>query len=181
MPKPVTFDGANITIAANQEPYFPLPARIFGDSMGTVLCCWEFTEEELAEIITTKRLWSSHWSFNQPFQPMMLSVEQPVREVPEPPGSPHNPAECEHCLDLALAGVALESSLECAAIYTGTWKVVCIDNFDRETRSDSIVKDGLTITEAIMLRNEKNGACGDHSEDYHVIRKTGAKDFVFEP
>lgn len=81
MPKAIPFDGSNIVIAANQSPYLPLPARVFGDEMGTILCCWEFSPEELEMILRTKRLWSSHWSFRNPFQPMMLSVDQPVFEV----------------------------------------------------------------------------------------------------
>lgn len=85
MPKAIPFTGSNIVIAENQAPYLPLPARVFGDNMGTILCCWEFSEEELEQLMREKKLWSSHWSFNMPFQPMMLSVDMPVVEIPEVP------------------------------------------------------------------------------------------------
>lgn len=78
MPTPITFDGVNVVIAENQEPYLPLPAQVFGDSMGTILTCWEFSEEEMEEFLRTRKLWISHWSFNQLFQPLSLSTERPV-------------------------------------------------------------------------------------------------------
>lgn len=85
MPTPVTFDGVNVVIAKNQEPYIPLPAQFFGDGMGTVLTCWEFSPEEMEEFLRTRRLWISHWTFNQAFQPLCPMTDRPVNLKPEQP------------------------------------------------------------------------------------------------
>lgn len=84
MPTPAKFNGYNVTIAENQAPYLPLPARASGDENGTVITCWEFTEDELSELLKTRRLWFSHWTFNRPFQPLAPSVEQPAFEIAPP-------------------------------------------------------------------------------------------------
>lgn len=85
MPQPIRFPGVNVVIAENQTPYIPLPAMFMGDNMGTVLTCWEFTEEEMEEFMRTRKLWISHWTFNQPFQPLCPSTDQPVAVNPESP------------------------------------------------------------------------------------------------
>lgn len=80
---PIPFPGHNLIIAENQEPYIPLPVLYMGDSMGTCLACFELSEEELAEIITTRKIWASFWTFNKAFQPVMLSSEKPVFDIPD--------------------------------------------------------------------------------------------------
>lgn len=76
---PIAFSGSNVVIAENQDPYIPLPAQCMGDKLGTVLTCWELSESELAQIQNTGKLWITFLTFNQPFQPICPSTEEPVR------------------------------------------------------------------------------------------------------
>jgi hypothetical protein len=76
--RPVQFPESNVVIAENQEPYIPLPALACGDNMGTLLMCWELDAEELDVLTRTGKLWVTCLSFNQPLQPLHLSVDKPI-------------------------------------------------------------------------------------------------------
>lgn len=71
--KPINFEGFNCTYAENQPEYLPLPAMRFPD--GTVISCWELTDEEVAQLINSKRIYISMLTFNQPLQPLRPAVE----------------------------------------------------------------------------------------------------------
>lgn len=90
--KPIKFDGHNIVIAENQPPYMPLPALCFGDPLGTLLFCWDVSDEELELISRTRKVWVTSLSFNQPLQPLCLSADRPQLpmelEVAPPPPDP---------------------------------------------------------------------------------------------
>lgn len=78
---PIDFPETNtIILSENQPAYAPLPALYIGDSRGTCIACLEISEEELAEIVTTRKIWVTVLTFQQPFQPFMLSTEKPVLE-----------------------------------------------------------------------------------------------------
>lgn len=47
-------------------------------------------------------------------------------------------------------------------------KVICTDNFDRETRSDTLVKTGLTPAAAKALADELNQKSGENGDDYYL-------------
>lgn len=96
---PTNFEGANVVIAANQPPYYPLPVRFIGGDMGLAVSCWELTDEDLEMITRTKRIWASHLTFNHPFQPLGLSSDKPQWEgnsVPEAQCA-HGVNKTEHC------------------------------------------------------------------------------------
>ena len=76
--KPVEFEGYKTEIAKNQPEYLTLPAHVTKD--GEITSCWELTDDEIQEIIKTKRIYFSVSTFNKPLQPQRPSVENPVKE-----------------------------------------------------------------------------------------------------
>lgn len=74
---PVPFEGQNRVFGANQSQYNPLPA--YQDETGHVVTCWEMTESEKAEFILTGRLFILISTFNQPLQPILPTVVNPMR------------------------------------------------------------------------------------------------------
>lgn len=160
MPQPTDFPGATITIAKDQPPYLPLPARHYGDDMGTLLTCWQLTEEELAEVLKTGKLWVTMLTFNQPIQPIAISVERPVDDyLMQNPQSPNTVGD-----------------------YTGTWKCVRTSNLNDETMSDHVEADGLTQEEAEKMADDKNAKfCHDRSSYYWTFRKSTEVDYEYRP
>ena len=76
--KPVQFKEQNIIYAENQSDYMPLPAhRVEGDTSGTVICCWQLTEEEIKHVVETGVIWHSILTFSRPLQPQHLSTDSP--------------------------------------------------------------------------------------------------------
>lgn len=71
--RPIKFNGVNITYAENQKEYQPLPAQKLAD--GTVITCWELTDEEVEAIVKNKKLYLQQKTFNTPLQPIMPVVE----------------------------------------------------------------------------------------------------------
>lgn len=72
--KPVEFKGSNIVFGANQPEYQPLPALKLDNSTGTVITCWELTDEEIQELVSTKKLYISMFTFNKPLTPILPGV-----------------------------------------------------------------------------------------------------------
>lgn len=72
--KPIKFPEANVTYGENQEEYEPLPALKFPH--GEVVTCFQLTDEELDKIKETKCIWLALQTFNQPLQPLFLSVDK---------------------------------------------------------------------------------------------------------
>jgi len=70
--KPVTFPGVNVIIAKDQPEYLPLPAIVLEG--GEVITCWELSDEELLQLIDTKRIYLSQLTFSSPLQPILPSV-----------------------------------------------------------------------------------------------------------
>lgn len=70
---PIKFKGSNVVFAENQPEYQPLPALVVGD--GSVITCWELTDEEIENIIETKVIWLKQLTFNKPLQPVMLTTD----------------------------------------------------------------------------------------------------------
>lgn len=76
--KLVEFPEVNSIIAKDQPQYRPMPAhRVAHDREGRLICCWELTAEEIAEVGRTGKIWQQVLTFNQPLQPQLLSVEKP--------------------------------------------------------------------------------------------------------
>ena len=73
--KAVKFNGVNRVIGENQPQYIPLPVQYLNDDEGTVISCWELTEEELQELMRTKRIYLQQLTFNSKLQPVRLTVD----------------------------------------------------------------------------------------------------------
>jgi len=76
--KPTKFKGQNVVFGADQPEYQPLPALRLND--GTVITCWELSDEEIEVIKETKRMYASMLTFNKPLTPIFLSVD--ISDVP---------------------------------------------------------------------------------------------------
>ena len=74
--KPVEFEGHNTVFAKDQPEYLPLPALALKEN-GEVITCWEFTDEEVVEIVRTKRIYWSQYTFGNPLQPQLPQVFKP--------------------------------------------------------------------------------------------------------
>lgn len=74
---PVQFPEVNVTYGEGQPEYLPLPVKHHRDQDGHVTSCWQLTDEELAEVIKTKQIYVTVLTFNNPLQPLMLTVECP--------------------------------------------------------------------------------------------------------
>lgn len=72
--KPKHFTEANVTYAKDQPEYNPLP--VFKDEKGTVVSCWELSDEEIEQIKINKCLWLSVMTFNQPLQPLFMTADK---------------------------------------------------------------------------------------------------------
>jgi len=70
----ITFKGANTIIAEKQEEYESLPA--FTSDDGIVVTCWKLSKDEVKKLSETGELWLSVMTFNQPLQPLFLSVNK---------------------------------------------------------------------------------------------------------
>lgn len=73
--KPIPFNGHNIVMGKDQPQYTPLPAFKNASYEGEVVQCWELTDRELEEIAKTGKVWVLQKTFNEPLQPITVSVE----------------------------------------------------------------------------------------------------------
>lgn len=70
------------TIAKDQPEYIPLPAVV--DADGVVTTRWSLTWRERLRLIFGGSVYLQTWTFNQPLQPIMLSIDEPKFERVEP-------------------------------------------------------------------------------------------------
>ncbi len=70
--KPIQFEGANVLIGEHQEEYMSVPAQIVAGQEGKVISCWQLSDDDLMDIIRTKRVYVDQLTFNQPLQPIRL-------------------------------------------------------------------------------------------------------------
>lgn len=71
--KPVEFKGQNVIYGKDQPEYQPLPAMRLPD--GTIYTCWELSEDELKEVMETRKIYVSQLTFNQPIHPILLMTD----------------------------------------------------------------------------------------------------------
>lgn len=71
---PKSFSEQNIIFAKDQPEYIPLPALRLEN--GDVITCWHLSDEEIEKIKESKTLYLSVKTFNQPLQPIFLTVEK---------------------------------------------------------------------------------------------------------
>lgn len=73
--KPIEFKEMNIVFGSNQPEYIPLPGHM--DEEGVFTFCVELTEDEIIEMVRTRKLWLQTLTFNNPLQPVRLSSKRP--------------------------------------------------------------------------------------------------------
>ena len=72
--KPVTFKVQNTAFAKDQEQYGTIPTLHMEGPSGTIVSCWELSEEEIAEVVKTGKMWLGLMCFGKPLTPSFLSV-----------------------------------------------------------------------------------------------------------
>lgn len=68
-------EAPEVVYAEKQPEYQPLPCIRAAD--GTILTRWNFTEEEKRQVLEQGYVYLSVSTFNQPLQPVLLSVTPP--------------------------------------------------------------------------------------------------------
>lgn len=79
----LNFTNANIKIGGRQNEYNTVHAQLLDDKKGEVIMIFELTDEEVAEIVRTKKIVYSRLTFNQPYQPMRIMTSWPNENLPE--------------------------------------------------------------------------------------------------
>ena len=74
MLKAKDFSESNLVYAKDQKEYSPLPVHY--SKNGEVTSCWELNDEQIEKIKETKCLWLHVLTFNQPLQPLAMSVDK---------------------------------------------------------------------------------------------------------
>lgn len=72
--KSIDFPGAYLKIGEGQEQYDTIHALPVDGEEGEVISVFELTDEEVAEIVRTKKLFYSRLTFKQSFQPFRMSA-----------------------------------------------------------------------------------------------------------
>ncbi len=70
----VKFEEVNVVFAEHQEEYNSLPAH--SSEEGVVTTCWKLSKQELEKINQTGVLWIQLMTFNNPLQPIFVSVDK---------------------------------------------------------------------------------------------------------
>ena len=94
--KIIKFKECNAVYAKNQPEYLPLPSHKTSD--GVVTSCWGFSLKERLIVMFTGRVFLQCLTFNNPLQPLKMSVGNPVsdntaleRTASNVPPGPHPP------------------------------------------------------------------------------------------
>jgi hypothetical protein len=77
------FSGCTQSIAGNQIQYNTLHAQQLPGPEGEVLMIFELTDEEVEEIVRTKKIVYSRLTFGSMFQPMKIMTQWPGEVAPE--------------------------------------------------------------------------------------------------
>lgn len=79
-----------MVLGKDQPQYQPLPVFRDDGQEGSMVQCWELNDEEIAELIRTRRIWISQMTFGAPLQPISVSVA-PLVWITEPDGKVRAP------------------------------------------------------------------------------------------
>jgi hypothetical protein len=78
----VIFEGYQVTIGRGQENLVnPLPCHVFD---GIATSCWQLSDEDVAEIIRTRRVWLQVLKGASPHQPVKLLAFRPELDGDQP-------------------------------------------------------------------------------------------------
>lgn len=72
----ITFPEVNLEIAKDQPEYNTLPANV-DQASGVMTFCWEISDEDLAQIIETRKIWHRVLTGGGPLQPVAMTVTKP--------------------------------------------------------------------------------------------------------
>lgn len=70
----VDFIGKNVEIAKNQPEYKTLPALVVPGPEGEVITCWQLSDDEIEEVIKTRRIYMSQLTFGGKYSPVQMHV-----------------------------------------------------------------------------------------------------------
>lgn len=73
--QPMSFSSREVVYAKDQPEYIPLPAERWKD--GTVVTKWNLSWKERLKVLFNGHFYLSVLTFNQPLQPVRLSVNRP--------------------------------------------------------------------------------------------------------
>lgn len=73
--KSIKFPGCDLEIGKEQPEYEVLHAMRVPSPQGEVIMCFELSQEEIEEIIRTRKLYYMRWTFGERFQPMKLTTD----------------------------------------------------------------------------------------------------------
>lgn len=79
--KSLKFEGCNMAIAGTQQQYNTLHAK--KEPTGEVTMIFELSDEEVAEIVRTKKIVYQRLTFGDKFQPMKIMTKWPGEVAPE--------------------------------------------------------------------------------------------------
>lgn len=80
----VKFPQANFALAEDQPEYETLHVCYNANSpQKEMTACFELTDEEVAEIVRTKQIFFTQWTFGNPFQPINMSTMNPFEQQAE--------------------------------------------------------------------------------------------------
>lgn len=83
--KSVDFPQANLPLAKDQPQYQTLFVRFEPQTYGSPMrACFELSDEEIEEIVKTKRLWFQQLTFGNGFSPIHMSFQSPFPEIVNP-------------------------------------------------------------------------------------------------
>jgi len=81
--KAVPFEGHNTILAKDQPQYQQLPVLHEKDREGQPMtACFQLEQHEIDQLNKTGLLWSTQWTFGQPFQPISMSTACPFEHQP---------------------------------------------------------------------------------------------------
>lgn len=75
---PTKFHGWFIPLGKGQDEYRVLPAHRSNDHYGYVTSCWKLTFWERVKVLFTGRIFWRQMTFNDPLQPQLPSVDNPL-------------------------------------------------------------------------------------------------------
>lgn len=80
----IEFPQANIPLAKDQPEYETLYVHVDpNDPTLSMTACFELSDEEIVELVKTRKLWYTQLTFGQPFQPVRMSTQNPFVQQPE--------------------------------------------------------------------------------------------------
>lgn len=81
--KAVPFEGHNVILAKDQPQYQQLPVLHEKNREGQPMtACFQLEQYEIDQLNKTGLLWTTQWTFGQPFQPISMSTACPFEQQP---------------------------------------------------------------------------------------------------